>query len=166
MMAEALIKNPVCSKCGEGARPHALFCFACGGEVIESEQEDTVSSVWFREDLLEDKGEDSEPAFEKDGMASEAEGDEQSSDQEKDAETETVESEPKVSPVRVRRVPVPQKKLTSAADLRKRPKPVQAKRVEIVWKEKHDSPNLMFVVCGTVMALLALFIFFAAMYLK
>lgn len=59
-MAEQLIKNPVCSKCGLEARPNAAFCFSCGGEIIESNssqqsplsnRDNGISSAWFRSDI-------------------------------------------------------------------------------------------------------------------
>ena len=55
-MAEALVKNPYCSKCGEDARPQAQFCFACGGAVVfpeTQESEEVVSSEWFKGDIVD-----------------------------------------------------------------------------------------------------------------
>lgn len=60
-MAENLVQNLVCSKCGAEARPGAAFCFACGGEVVSapvdqqaapvSKESSGISSAWFRSDI-------------------------------------------------------------------------------------------------------------------
>lgn len=58
-MAENLVKNLVCSKCGAEGRPGAAFCYACGGEIVESAgtqepppvKDNGISSAWFRSDI-------------------------------------------------------------------------------------------------------------------
>lgn len=57
-MAETLVKNQVCRECGSEARPHALFCYHCGGalqieDFPKDESKEEPSNVWFREEIVE-----------------------------------------------------------------------------------------------------------------
>ncbi len=191
MMAEALIKKPVCSKCGEDARPQALYCFACGGKIVESSHEAEVSSIWFRGDLSEESPDAVETPETEAPDSADSDNDEDATFENKDPE-ESDESDaapeeleaapegfgptPEASKVKVRakdlssesglKVKKSEKKLTSAADLRKRPKPFQSKRVEVIWQEKTDSPNFLFVFCGIALALLVALLFLASLYLR
>lgn len=173
MMAEALIKNPVCAKCGEVARPKALFCFACGGEIVEAGSEKSVSSAWFREDLTNESAAESDPSDDVEASDIESRTENPLEFDESDvAPEEPVVEEPavkqKTGNVSPRKAEISRKsqKLTSAADLRTRPKPVHSKRIEVVWEEKSDSPNFLFVAGGFALVLLAVIIFFASLYLK
>ncbi|NNE68232.1 MAG: zinc ribbon domain-containing protein [Pyrinomonadaceae bacterium] len=173
-MAETLVKNPTCSKCGEDARPEALFCHACGGEIQDLPKDDdgSVSSAWFKGDIVEtspieaskepdEKIEEKpiempeEPVLEETGQSrDEEEKGRVKVKRKEDIETETAKEKPL------------KKKLTSASDLRKRPKPIRTKRVEVVWEENTNSPNWLFLVFGLFFGLLGLGLFFLAFYLK
>lgn len=171
MMAEVLLKNPICSKCGENARPQALFCFACGGKIIEQGQAPEVSSVWFRSDLAEDSPESGESSDPEDAGESDIEPDEAADIEgtgeiKASIETSKVKVKAKESLNLPKAEPKRGGKLTSAADLRKRPKPLRSERVEVIWNDKTDSPNFLFVVCGFALVLFALLLFFASLYLR
>lgn len=58
------------------------------------------------------------------------------------------------------------KKLKSAADLRRRTKIFQQNKVEIVWEEHENAPNIWFIVVSGFLIFLAAVILFLAMYLK
>lgn len=200
-MAETLVKNPICSKCGENARPNALFCFACGGEIVgfeESEDED-VSSAWFKDDIVEKAANDDvvekvESDDTVEGAANddivekvenddtvEADSEDQGLDTEPIPEDEGAEESEVKIPETNQKVKVKRKAdaddsesedktdepdLRSAAELRRRPKPVRSKRVEIVWQEESGSPNVLFLVFGLGFVAVFALAFFLTLYLK
>ncbi len=163
-MAETLVQIPICSKCGEEARPQALFCFACGGKIVgyTEEEEEAVSSAWFKGDIVEGPSEEAESSVAEEGTAAKTSG-EMPADAEVDKLTEDetdVESDiedkaipmPSVSKesdnkVKVKAKPEAEQKktaadeLTSAAEIRRRPKAIQTKRVEVVWEDSESGPK-------------------------
>lgn len=120
-------------------RKGALFCYNCGSSVapeIPLAAEKNGSDSLVRDDLVE---ENHTPITTK------------TNNFDKPIEKPPVLEEPK---------------LKSAASLRKRPKSVQKKRVEIVWEEPESAPNAWFVLVGVLLTLFAVGIWLLAMYLK
>ncbi|MDH3492894.1 MAG: zinc ribbon domain-containing protein [Acidobacteriota bacterium] len=206
-MAETLVKNPTCSKCGEDARPQALFCHACGGEIIDLPQDEkgSVSAAWFREEIVEvpdtkaensvaagemqrsDEGDspavedlsaevelrsDANGSVEKEDPDAGKEDNEEGQAEEKRVEEEGAAEAESPGSVRIRRKYVAdrssdkQVKLKTASDLRRRPKSVHAKRVEVVWEENSGSPNVLFLAVGLLIATVAGVLLLLAYYLK
>ncbi|MEZ5306596.1 MAG: zinc ribbon domain-containing protein [Pyrinomonadaceae bacterium] len=165
-MAELLIK-PVCSKCGEDARPGAQFCFACGGAIIEpqlQEQDEEVSSAWFKGDIIEASAVP-KPSGDLGGFAASpvevAAGEgagkvepEQSSKSNQVRAKTVVESSNSDS------------KLTSAADLRKRPKPTGRRHVVVSWDSGNQPSGWGFILTGAILTIVCVVLFFLAFYFK
>ena len=173
-MADALVTKPICSKCGEEARPQAAYCFACGGKVINPGDsiEHEVSSEWFKGEIVvpseSAEGTAAVEALEVAEESLEPVPEEPVPEEAAEAE-EPQEEETKVRVKRREREkePVGQASpMKTAADLRNRPKPLKARRVEIVWEEPESSPNVLFIVSGLILVLVALAAFFLAIYLK
>ena len=138
-MAEVLIENRICNNCEADVRKGALFCYNCGSSVapeLPSAAENNGSDSLVRDDSVE---ENHTPIAAK------------TNNFDKPIEKPDVLEEPK---------------LKSAASLRKRPKSVQKKRVEIVWEEPENAPNAWFVLVGSLLTLFAIGIWLLAMYLK
>lgn len=176
-MVETLVKTPSCSKCGEDARPHALFCHACGGKIIDlpEDEEGNVSSAWFRGDIVEASDQDasiSGAAVER-KMVDEEEADPADASIEKPDDNLLAEEKPESGAVKIKpketdsgEKPKKIEKMTAASDLRRRPKPVRTKRVEVVWEQNYGSPNWMFLLFGLLLAAIGVAIFVLAFYLK
>jgi hypothetical protein len=164
-MAEKEFVKPVCIKCGENARPQALFCFACGGEIVEGADiaDEVVSSEWFKEDIVkaEDTSKDQTTA------GAEVEGENLPSAEGLEAETNDGKVEaPVMDRDTTQRPGSVNNKLRTASDLRRKPKPIRAKKIEVVWEDSNESPNLVFLVCGLLIFLIVCGIAALAMYYK
>ena len=138
-MAEVLVENKFCSNCEADVRKGALFCYNCGSSVapkLPLPVEKNGNDVLLRTD---GSGEESAPI--------------------------TVKTDNFDQPIEKPAV-LEEPKLKSAASLRKRPKSVQKKRVEIVWEERENTPNVWFIVVTVLLTLFALGVWLMAMYLK
>ncbi|HSK70910.1 MAG TPA: zinc ribbon domain-containing protein [Pyrinomonadaceae bacterium] len=139
-MAEVIVENRICNNCEADVRKGALFCYNCGSSVapeLPLPVEKNGNDVLFRTD--DSVEENPAPITTK------------TNNFDKPIEKPAVLEEPK---------------LKSAASLRKRPKSVQKKRVEIVWEEPESAPNAWFVLVGILLTLFAVGIWLLAMYLK
>ncbi len=58
------------------------------------------------------------------------------------------------------------KRLRSASALRRKSKSLNTKKVEVVWEERETAPNLLFIIVSMALVVLALLLFFLAMYLQ
>jgi hypothetical protein len=164
-MAETLVENRICSACGAEVRRGALFCYNCGGAVApempataektEINQPPTIDV--FRDALVEEKLVAEKPVTENP----------EPSEQVLAERAETAEAAaPLDAPVDKPDV-VEEAKLKSAASLRRKPKTVQKRKVEeVVWTGHENAPNAWFIFVAVVLTLLALGIFWLAMYLK
>ncbi len=179
-MAETLVKIPICSKCGEEARPQALFCFACGGKIVgyTEEEESAVSAAWFRGDIVETPSDDAGDPVAKEEQISESKPDTASVGSDAEVEEKAIPM-PSVAEDTGSKIKVKAKdvegadqekdssgKLTSAAELRRRPKAIQTKRVEVVWEQAAEGPNIPFLIFGTIVGIVGIVLFFVAFYLK
>ena len=136
-MALTLVKNKVCNACGADVRPNSLFCYNCGGAIVENVSEENLT----KEKEAEEKQFDTD-LIDKNIVAA---------DEPKNPETAIVQEETK---------------LKSAAGLRRRPKSIEKKTVEVVWEEYENAPNLWFLSVAIVLMILVAGILFLAMYLK
>lgn len=139
-MAEVLIENKLCSNCEADVRKGALFCYNCGKSVapqLPLPVEKNGNDVLFRAD---DSGEEIPAPI----------------------TTKTNKFDQPIEKPAVAEEP----KLKSAASLRKRPKSIQKKRVEIVWEERENTPNVWFLAVALFLTVFALGIWLLAMYLK
>ena len=170
-MTDTAVENDLCAACGADVREEALFCYNCGGPLQAEEgggEHEAASDVWMRgdisgEDLADDKAsedyQESIPMPEEGLDVDAAEPDEGSEAAEADEEADPDGSDSK--PVnRVKR------KRKSAASIRKKPEFVRGRKVEVVWEEKGDSPNIWFIVMSILVTVIAGILFYLAMMLK
>jgi hypothetical protein len=182
-MAEHQFIKPVCSKCGEDARPYAQFCFACGGEIVEGADtgEENVSAAWYKGDIVRtDAGSEQEVQGTSKGLSEVSEERAMIADKPDAIQSGLVRDDTeKGAKVKIKSkfegdqkskkestfTPV-KERLKSASEIRRQPKSVRTKKVEIVWEEKSGAPNFLFVTFGLLLFLLAVCIAFLAFYLK
>jgi len=136
-----LVENKICNACGSKVRPNALFCYHCGGslapEVIAVKDVKAVSDAQFRGNAVEEKNGDKSAPIER---------------------TTLVETADKPIP---KPSLLEEPKLKSAAAMRRKSKNLQPKRVEIIWEEYENAPNVWFILAAILLALFA----FGALYL-
>jgi hypothetical protein len=187
------VENGICSSCGVEARNGALFCYNCGGAVtkkITPEEEKSTSDVWFRGEIVEkDKVTEEEntapqngkkePVHEKEPETETPETPETKESQEEEPLQTETEEEPLQKVKRKAKPEIEEKKilkpkgklkrnskLRSASALRKKPKTIGSKKIEVVWEERENSPNVLFLLVAFFLVSAAAGIFFLAMYLK
>lgn len=156
-MAETLVKEKVCNSCGADVRPNTSFCYNCGSAVApeiphSANKTQKLSDGWFKNDLIEEKK--SETVSGK-------------------IENKIVETENKIQPAEISEPEIVEaetpenekrdlSKMDSAANLRRRGKSLQKKRVEIVWEEHDSAPNGWFIFIALLLTALAVGIWFIA----
>lgn len=160
-MAETLVQEKVCGACGADVRPQALFCYNCGSAVapdappFENNNNKKTGNAWFKDELVAEDRQDLE--FQDDESEDELIADGE--------EFETPEN-PKLEVDDDRAEERDLSKLESAANLRRRGKSVQKKRVEIVWEEHDNAPNGWFIFFAVVLTILAFVIWIISAYLE
>lgn len=143
-MAETLVKNQFCRACGMDIRPRALFCYNCG------------SSVAPKIPLLENQKTSEDDLFD----AAVAEGKETS-----DLKTEVINE--KIVETNGKKDSAQEKPpLQSADKLRRKPKTVQRKRIEVTWEEPEGAPNVWFILVALLLTVFAFGIWLLASYLE
>ncbi len=142
-MAETLVKNKVCSACGVDVRQGSLFCYNCGSSVsadaAASEKnagKKITENILFPENIADDK-ELTVVKEDKPGTQNNGKA--------------TTDEKPK---------------LKSAASMRRKPKTIQRKRVEVVWEEPESVSNFWFILVALLLTLFAAGLWIAASYLK
>ncbi len=146
-MAEILVENRICYACGVDVRKGALFCYNCGGAVtpeipIETKNKN-LSNTWVHQNV-EEIEQDSKIELKKNSKTK----------KKKEKTTKKPELQEYI-------------KLDSAAEMRRKPKTIQKKRVEeVVWEEYESAPNGWFILVSFILTLFAVGIFFLAKYLK
>lgn len=142
-MAETLVKNEVCKKCGVDVRANTQFCYNCGASVSGSVENDLTDGnketnlLVFPENAVAEK----DSAAVRDHLAEAATGNGNAA----------VEEKPP---------------LKSAASMRRKPKTIQRKRVEISWQEPESAPNLWFILAAVLLTVFAFVLWFLASSLK
>lgn len=137
-MAETSVKNRVCNACGSEVRGGALFCYNCGGSVAP----ETVAAPEDKKQIAEKTNGDN-PAQAKQTIAADA------------------ADKPIPKPVLVE-----EPKLKSAATMRRKSKSYQPKRIEVIWEEHENAPNVWFILAAIVLTLGAVAVLYLAMQLK
>lgn len=136
-MSEILIENRICDNCEADVRKGALFCYHCGSSVAP----------------------DLPAAVRKNGKKTPARKD--AGAHARDKKNNDAFDQPIEKPAAGAAPP-----LRTAANLRKTPKSVEKKKIEIVWEEPETSHNLWFVLAALFLSLFALGIWLVARYLK
>jgi len=154
-MAETLVENQVCNACGADVRPGALFCYSCGKSVaqakdVDNNNNENTGDIFFHDRIAKDR---------------------KNLDNSAQEELTTVEDTPNpVKEISEKPVIKPniqgQVKLKSAASLRRKSKTFQKKKVEILWEEHEDAPNVWFIVVAVILTVFAIGIICLAMYLR
>lgn len=168
-MAETLVENKVCEACGADVRSGSLFCYNCGGAVSldlpesgKKNNKKDVNDAKFQSDVSE-KSDLKTTRLKKENV-------------------ENIESKPIEKPLENLSVgellekldektiekPTIQEdaKLKSAANMRRKTKSFQKKKVEIIWEEPENSPNKWFPIVAVLLILFVVAIFYLAMYLR
>ncbi len=166
-MAETLVKEKICDACGTEVRAQAMFCYNCGSAVAPDVPPDgnnnkKVSNAWFRDDLVGEQPKEisKQTASLKDepDEAIITDKDETAHIAETENDTEIVEEE--------KAEKRDLSKMDSAANLRRRGKSIQKKRVEVVWEEHDNAPNGWFIFFAVVLTGLAVTIWVISTYLQ
>lgn len=191
-MAETLVEQKVCAKCGAEVRKDALFCYNCGGTVeaevaVSAANGDSVSSGWFRENIAVEESKPTTkldaPIVEKidkpisnpsdlrlENAIEKPAGDIFDAPIEKVEETaiETnYENAEKTKSEKTSEKPKEETKLKSAAAMRRKAKIVEKKRIEeYEWEEHENAPNLWFMLVALILIAIAGGLFFLAVYVK
>lgn len=142
-MAETAVKNQICQHCGAEVRPNTQFCYNCGGSLATE-----IENVPIAQNIVEsNNGNESKPTSKL------------------KLEDALVAPIPKPEVVEESKIEE-ETKLKSAATMRRKSKVFQPKRVEVIWEEYENAPDLWFVLAAVLLTLLAIGIFYMALYLK
>lgn len=132
-MAETIVENQICNSCGVDIRKGALFCYHCGTSVAP----ETIAQETDKID------------GEKQVLAKES-----NTENGKKTSSTKLKNKPKTESALFKEVtekPIPkpevrpEKNLKSAASLRKTSKSIQRKKLEIIWEEYDNAPNVWFI---------------------
>ena len=138
-MAETLVENKICQACGADIREGALFCYNCGETVaLKSDARNVENGVSANQMLPKEKFTENGSKAVSPKLA--APPDVQPNIPVDEIEKPLAKSEPNK-----------EQNLKSAASLRKKPKSIQKKTVEINWQEYEKAPNLWFVLAAIVL---------------
>ena len=146
-MAEILVENQICGACGAEVRKGALFCYNCGKSVApavspadDNHKIENRAETVFKERVSESPG-----------------------PRPKGAEIFTGNSieKPDGKPT-----DLPENNLKSAASMRRKAKTIQRKRVEVVWEEHGNAPNIWFILVALLLTLFAAGIWYLAIVLR
>ncbi len=156
-MAETFVKNRICVACGADVRDNAAFCYNCGGAVAAEIPGDNNGGKKSAGDnlLKENTAEVFENTHDFFQVKEAADEFNEKVLLEENAEMAVAKAETNA-----------QTKLQSAAAMRKKPKVVKAKQIEIVWEEHENVPNVWFVLAAVILTLFAAGILYLALYLR
>ncbi len=156
-MGEMLVENQVCDACGADVRKGALFCYNCGGEVAseivvaKNDKIETVDNVRFQESISKQSENGTEFR--------------QSEVETKQEVRDISVEEPIVKPIEKSSLNE-EAKLKSAAAMRRKSKVIQPKKVEVVWEEHENTPNIWFILVAVFLTIFAAVILFLAIRMK
>lgn len=192
-MAETLVEQKVCAKCGADVRKDALFCYHCGGAVeaevaVSAANGDSVSSGWFRENIAAEEPKTTTkldaPVAEKTDKPISKPSDlrletaiekpteifsDAPAEKPKKTKINKTSELPKVETTIEKTLEKPKEetKLKSAAAMRRKAKIVEKKRIEeYEWEEHENAPNLWFILVALILIAIAGGLFFLAIYVK
>lgn len=150
-MAEILVEKQNCPSCGVAVRPGALFCYNCGGAIsgmpnkIESKNGNSANGEFAKQKnttqtQLKDK---------------------------KDKKIEvSAQNEMREMEIKGEREIPKEANLKSAAAMRRKPKTIQKKEVEIVWEKQENPSSIVLVLTALLLASFAAAVIILAMTLK
>lgn len=160
-MAETTVQQKVCKTCGAEIRPRSMFCYNCGSSVsVEKNGKTEVSGIWLRENIAEEEKPEpivKEEKAEKTGKVEKVET------VEKNEKNEKVSDPVHLNPSKDEKE---ETELKSAAELRRKAKSYQQKRVEIVWEEPESNSNIKLVLATLLLLGFAVAVIVLAFYLK
>ncbi len=149
-----LVENQVCDACGADVRKGALFCYNCGGEVASeivvarNDKIEIVDNSRFQENISKENGTEFKPSKVK---------------TKREIRDISVE-EPLTKPIEKTSLNE-EAKLKSAA-MRRKSKIIQPKKVEVVWEEHENTPNIWFILVAVFLTIFAAVILFLAIRMK
>lgn len=145
-MAETSVKNSTCRHCGADVRPDTQFCYNCGGAIaLAAEavpQRETAVNTPLRENIVENVNGDSSKKTNKLDIA--------------DVMGKPIEK-PEV---------IEETELKSAASMRRKSKIIQPKKVEVIWEEHENAPNVWFILVAVILTIFAAVVLYLATVLK
>ncbi len=188
-MSETMVENKTCLSCGIESRSGALFCYNCGNSVtqeVDAKNEELIGDDRFRVEKFEDETQTDNIEIpenvEKNELDKEKSEEEIISEEEADTENieqiEEIKAEESEKPEEITenkenlKTEEPKQKvrkktkLRSASALRRKGKFFSTRKTEIIWEERENAPNVLFLVVALFLILFALVLFFLAMYLK
>ncbi len=145
-MAETLVKNRVCNGCGADVRSGAFFCYNCGSSVtadVASPEKNGNNEIGEKTEKI--------PFPEKTFEGEKIPAVENKETAEKNEAEKNAEAKPA---------------LKSAASMRRKPKTIQRKRIEVTWEEPASAPNVWFLLVAVLLTGLALGLWLLASYLE
>lgn len=151
-MAEIFVEKQICASCGADIRLGSLFCYNCGGAVsVAANEIENKNGNGSFDDLPERKN--------------------TKWTQLKDKKIETpLQNEIVEAEIGERKIEKPEKsteaELKSAAALRRKPKTIRKKEVEIVWEEQENPSSLLLIATALLLAIFAAAVIILAMTLK
>jgi hypothetical protein len=172
-MAENVLEDFKCAKCSSAVRAGSIFCFHCGAAIEQPKKNKAnVSDAWFKESIVE--GQEATLSVEPKGKPKIKPKAEPKNEPKIEVETkatvaeETIVDEQKAGELAEDEIQTDADlgELKSAASIRKRPKTVGKKSVEVVWEEPEGSTIAWFVVAVLVLVAIAVGLILAAWYLK
>lgn len=135
-MPEIAVEDPVCSACGAEVRPGTAYCYNCGEAVAPLDELEHVSEAGNA--AAENNGTVPTPA-----------------------ESPLVKPDETVTQTVEERRP-----LKTAAEIRRRARAFERKPVEIVWEEHAKAPGILFVIVTVILALFAIAVVIAVVFIK
>lgn len=151
-MAETLVENQICDACGADVRKGALFCYHCGSQVAsdinaEDEEKTLISQVQIQKNT-------SRESKNGNNLKRKAAGVRQQNKEITDEKATSMPIEDFGQEI----------KLKAAA--RQKSKPLQPKKIEVIWEERENAPNVWFVAAALVLTVLVVVILFLALRMK
>jgi hypothetical protein len=157
-MAETTVENQICNACGADVRKGALFCYNCGGAVaseiavVKNGKNEAAGNTQFQEGKLKE---------------SENNAEFKQKEVETKQEVREISAKEMTATQPIGKSSVKQEtKLKSAATMLGKSKVIQPKRVEVIWEEHENIPNVWFILTAVFLTILAAVILFLAMRLK
>jgi uncharacterized Zn finger protein (UPF0148 family) len=154
-MAETITENQVCNACGADVRKGSLFCYNCGGRlvseiaVIKNDKNEAIADIQSQENVSDSNGDN----FKQSGLDT------------KQGIREIFNKVPIAKPIEKSNLSK-ETKLESAAAIRKKSKSIQPKKVEVIWEEHENAPNIWFILVAIFLTIVAAVILFLAIRMK
>ncbi len=155
-MAETMVENQVCNACGADVRKGALFCYNCGGEVAseiavaKNDKIETGDSIQFQENVSTENGNEFK----------------QSEVKTKQEVREIFVEKSITKPIEKSSSDEEAELKSAAAIMRGKSKIIQPKKVEVVWEEHDNTPNLWFILVAVFLTIVTAVILFLALRMK